>query len=133
MLLALLAFSFVTTYAQYPQLTPAAKARVDSMQKAWAKHQAEVWAKAEPIVKKEAAEGRPYVPWAGRPTDLPQAKIPAFPGAEGGGMYSFGGRGGKSRAYGGNNSKFLHCGGAYSIAAIPAPIMGASSTCGVIV
>ena len=52
MLLALLAFSFGTTYAQYPQLTPAAKARVDSMQKAWAKHQAEVWAKAEPIVKK---------------------------------------------------------------------------------
>ncbi|MBQ2402412.1 MAG: polysaccharide lyase, partial [Prevotella sp.] len=84
MLLALLAFGFGTTYAQYPQLTPAAKARVDSMQKAWAKHQAEVWAKAEPIVKKEAAEGRPYVPWAGRPTDLPQAKIPAFPGAEGG-------------------------------------------------
>lgn len=94
-LLALMAFSFGTTYAQYPQLTSAAKARVDSMQKVWAKHQAEVWAKAEPIVKKEAAEGRPYVPWAGRPTDLPQAKIPAFPGAEGGGMYSFGGRGGK--------------------------------------
>ena len=72
-----------------------AKAKIDSMQAAWAKHQAEVWAKCEPIVKKEHAEGRPYVPWAGRPTDLPQAKIPAFPGAEGGGMYSFGGRGGK--------------------------------------
>ncbi|MFT3781309.1 MAG: hypothetical protein QM790_04775 [Nibricoccus sp.] len=27
--------------------------------------------------------------------ELPQATIPAFPGAEGGGMYSFGGRGGK--------------------------------------
>ena len=27
--------------------------------------------------------------------DLPQADIPAFPGAEGGGMYSFGGRGGR--------------------------------------
>jgi hypothetical protein len=26
---------------------------------------------------------------------LPQAKVPAFPGAEGGGMYSFGGRGGR--------------------------------------
>ena len=31
----------------------------------------------------------------GEPKDLPQAKIPAFPGAWGGGMYSFGGRGGK--------------------------------------
>jgi hypothetical protein len=29
------------------------------------------------------------------PYDLRQAKIPAFPGAEGGGMYTFGGRGGK--------------------------------------
>lgn len=81
--------------AQYPQLNKVAKAKIDSMEQAWAKHQAEVWAKCEPIVKKEHAEGRPYVPWAGRPTDLPQAKIPAFPGAEGGGMYSFGGRGGK--------------------------------------
>ena len=32
--------------------------------------------------------------WA-KPSDLPQAEIPAFPGAQGGGMYSFGGRGGK--------------------------------------
>ena len=40
-------------------------------------------------------EGRPYISWASRPYDLPQARIPAFPGAEGGGMYSFGGRGGK--------------------------------------
>ena len=47
------------------------------------------------IVLKEAKEGRPYISWAGRPYDLPQAKIPSFPGAEGGGMYSFGGRGGK--------------------------------------
>ena len=28
-------------------------------------------------------------------TDLPQSEIPAFPGAEGGGKFSFGGRGGK--------------------------------------
>lgn len=31
---------------------------------------------------------------AAEPKDLPQAKIAAFPGAQGGGMYSFGGRGG---------------------------------------
>src|SRR5699024_11063901 len=38
---------------------------------------------------------KPYVPFAHRPYDLPQANIPAFPGAEGGGMYTFGGRGGE--------------------------------------
>ncbi|MFT3787580.1 MAG: hypothetical protein QM770_15675 [Tepidisphaeraceae bacterium] len=42
-----------------------------------------------------AAKGKPYLPWAAKPTDLPQAGIPAFPGAEGGGMYTVGGRGGK--------------------------------------
>ena len=34
-------------------------------------------------------------PWAGKPSDLPQASIPAFPGAEGGGAYTTGGRGGR--------------------------------------
>ena len=87
--------SAVPSAAQYPQLNKVAAAKIDSMQKAWAKHEAEVWEKAKPIVMKEHAEGRPYVPWASRIGDLPQAKIPAFPGAEGGGMYSFGGRGGK--------------------------------------
>ena len=43
-----------------------------------------------------AAKGKPYLPGADKPSDLPQAKIPAFPGAEGGGMYSFGGRGGRA-------------------------------------
>ena len=41
------------------------------------------------------AKGKPYLPGASKPEDLPQASIPAFPGAWGGGMYSFGGRGGK--------------------------------------
>ena len=36
-----------------------------------------------------------YNQWAQRADDLPQADIPAFPGAEGGGMYTCGGRGGK--------------------------------------
>jgi hypothetical protein len=53
------------------------------------------WEKAQPVIESEARLGRPYIPWAFRPTDLPQAGIPAFPGAEGGGMYAFGGRGGK--------------------------------------
>lgn len=39
----------------------------------------EAWEKALPIVLKEAKEGRPYISWAGRPYDLPQARIPSFP------------------------------------------------------
>jgi hypothetical protein len=55
----------------------------------------EVWARAQPEIQAWAAKGKPYLPGAAKPADLPQAKIPAFPGAWGGGMYSFGGRGGK--------------------------------------
>ena len=83
------------TFAQYPTITKEAQAKIDSMQAAWTAHSDSAWAVAFPIVKQEAMEGRPYVPWASRPYDLRQAKIPAFPGAEGGGMFTFGGRGGK--------------------------------------
>lgn len=81
--------------AQYPQITPEAKAKFEAQRAEWEAHSDSVWKVAFPIVKKEAMEGRPYVPWAWRPYDLKQAKIPAFPGAEGGGMYTAGGRGGK--------------------------------------
>lgn len=85
----------VAVMAQYPQLTEEAKAKYDKMITEARRRSDEAWAKALPIIEKEAEQGRPYIPWASRPDDLPQAKIPAFPGAEGGGMYSFGGRGGK--------------------------------------
>ncbi|UOR03580.1 polysaccharide lyase [Hymenobacter aerilatus] len=81
--------------AQYPQI-PAdiQKASKELMDEA--ERQSNIaWAKAYPIIQKEAREGKPYIPWAGRPIDLPQSPILAFPGAEGGGAYSFGGRGGK--------------------------------------
>jgi hypothetical protein len=81
--------------AQYPQITGEAQQKIDKLQKEWTAHSDSAWKVAFPIVVKEAEEGRPYVPWAFRPYDLRQAKIPAFPGAEGGGMYTFGGRGGK--------------------------------------
>ena len=90
-----LMFSPMAMHAQYPQITDEAQAHIDSLKAAWTKHSDEAWEKALPTVMKEAKEGRPYVPWASRPYDLPQAKIPSFPGAEGGGMYSFGGRNGK--------------------------------------
>jgi len=38
---------------------------------------------------------KPNIPWASKPDVLPQADIPAFPGPEGGSMYSFGGRNGE--------------------------------------
>ena len=82
--------------AQYPTITPAVQKTSDSLLNV-AKLQSDIaWAKALPIIEMEASKfQRPYVPWAARPVDLPQATIPAFPGAEGGGKFSFGGRGGK--------------------------------------
>ena len=91
---AVLAFC-LSASAQYPQLTDEAKHLIDSLEVQWMAHADSAWEAAFPIVVKEAKEGRPYVPWASRPYDLRQAKIPAFPGAEGGGMFTFGGRGGK--------------------------------------
>ncbi|MBQ4446099.1 MAG: polysaccharide lyase, partial [Prevotella sp.] len=94
LLVMLVGFSAVS-FAQYPSLTDEAAQLVDSLKRSWRIHADSAWEKAFPIVVQEAMEGRPYVPWASRPYDLRQAKIPAFPGAEGGGMYTFGGRGGK--------------------------------------
>src|SRR5580700_2316127 len=54
-----------------------------------------LWKSQEPEIEAWAAKGKPYIPWACHAGDLPQAGIPAFPGAQGGGEYSFGGRGGK--------------------------------------
>lgn len=81
--------------AQYPQMTDEAKHHLDSLSKTWSAHSDSAWEVALPTVMAEIKQGKPYIPWASRPCDLPQAEIPAFPGAEGGGMYSFGGRGGK--------------------------------------
>lgn len=82
-------------YAQYPDLTEEDRAREKAIKEEAYRHSDSVWKEAVKVVRQEAKEGKPYVPWAFRPIDLPQAKIPAFPGAQGGGMYSFGGRGGE--------------------------------------
>lgn len=81
--------------AQYPDVPKDIQDWSDSLMNASHKQSDLAWAKALPIIEKEAKEGKPYIPWAARPYDLPQADIPAFPGAEGGGKFSFGGRGGK--------------------------------------
>ncbi|MDU1906493.1 MAG: polysaccharide lyase [Dysgonomonas sp.] len=84
-----------SVFAQYPQVPDDVKKATEEMMKEAERLSEIAWQKALPIIEKEAKEGKPYIPWAARPTDLPQAEIPAFPGAQGGGAYSFGGRGGK--------------------------------------
>ncbi|WP_372772605.1 pectate lyase [Mangrovibacterium sp.] len=82
-------------HAQYPTIPDSVKHAAEELMKNAEEHSDMAWEKAIPAIEKDAAQGKPYIPWAKRPTDLPQASIPAFPGAEGGGMYTFGGRGGK--------------------------------------
>lgn len=79
----------------YPRIDPAVQKVTDERVAAEKKRSDELFAKQLPEIQAWAAKGKPYLPGAAEPGDLPQAKIPAFPGAEGGGMYSFGGRGGK--------------------------------------
>ena len=95
LIILILLGSGFSAFAQYPTLTKELAAKeAEFLQKMQADYDA-AWEKARPIVEKEAIEGRPYVPWATRPEHLSKAEIPAFPGAEGGGMWTKGGRGGK--------------------------------------
>lgn len=81
--------------AQYPVIPDSVKIRGEEQQKEIDRKSDEAWAKALPVVMSEAVQGRPYKPWASKPEDLIKSNIPAFPGAEGGGAYTPGGRGGK--------------------------------------
>jgi hypothetical protein len=81
--------------AQYPRVPTDVQAEARTKTAAADKRSDEAFAKALPFIKEWETKGKPYLPGAAEPKDLPQAKIPAFPGAWGGGMYSFGGRGGK--------------------------------------
>lgn len=92
---AALMLSAGSAFAQYPKIPENVKKESDSMMKEAYRQSDIAWEKAKPIILKEEKEGKPYIPWAGRPTDLPQSELLAFPGAEGGGAYSFGGRGGR--------------------------------------
>ncbi len=82
-------------HAQYPNVPKSVQEAADAMIKETYRKSDSAWAVALPKVQYDQKHGKPYVPWAARPTDLQQASILAFPGAEGGGAYSFGGRGGK--------------------------------------
>ena len=94
---SILALSAVSNFAsaQYPVIPEAMEKKADSLLKSIEEKSELQFLKVKPVVDAEAKQGKPYIPWAAKPGDLPQSKLVAFPGAEGGGAYSFGGRGGK--------------------------------------
>ena len=65
----------------WPIPGPDVKARLET----YDQHEKEVIAKIKPELDEWAKKGKPFIPSASKPEDLPQADIPAFPGAEGGG------------------------------------------------
>jgi len=79
----------------YPQVPGDLMAAANAEKREAARLSDAAWERALPQIETWAKKGKPYIPDAAKPEDLPQAKIPAFPGAWGGGMYSYGGRGGK--------------------------------------
>src|SRR5436190_22756544 len=83
-----------SVHAQYPRISPDITAEAQAKQAAADRRSEEAFAKALPIIKEWEAKGKTYLPGAGEPKDLPQAKVPALPGDRGGGMYSFAARGG---------------------------------------
>ncbi len=74
---------------------PIADDTIKARDAAWNQYEQQVISNCAPQIAEWAKKGKPFIPWASKPEDLPQAKVPAFPGAEGGGKFSFGGRGGK--------------------------------------
>jgi hypothetical protein len=60
-------------FAQYPTIPADVQRSSDSLMRAAIKHSDAAWALALPIIREEAKKGKPYVDFASRPTDLPQA------------------------------------------------------------
>jgi hypothetical protein len=79
----------------YPRLSSAQFAAAKAKMEASDQRSDQIFESQKATLDDWGKRGKPYIPWAAKLEDLPQASIPAFPGAEGGGMYSFGGRGGK--------------------------------------
>jgi hypothetical protein len=90
-----LSIKYNSVLAQYPTIPPAMEDSQNREMKKFQELSDKAWEKALPVIQADEKKGKPFIPWASKPSDLPQAKIPAFPGAEGGGALSFGGRGGK--------------------------------------
>lgn len=82
-------------FGQYPSVPSDVAAEALKRKQEGRARSDEAWEKALPSIREWEKKGKPYLPGARKPSDLPQADIPAFPGAQGGGMFSHGGRGGK--------------------------------------
>jgi hypothetical protein len=91
----LLSIFSTAAFAQYPVIPEAMEKKADSILKNIEMLSELQFLKVKDKVDLDAKNGKPYIPWAAKPSDLPQSKLLAFPGAEGGGAYTFGGRGGK--------------------------------------
>ncbi|MDE6177943.1 MAG: polysaccharide lyase, partial [Duncaniella sp.] len=88
--------STADAWSQYPTIPDSIKERISFTEAVWEARSDSAWAEALPaVVRDEKENGRPYRPWASRPEDLLRADRPNFPGAEGGGAYTAGGRGGE--------------------------------------
>jgi hypothetical protein len=81
--------------AQYPQISDDMRKQAEAAKAEADRRSDEAFARALPETEAWAKKGKPFIQDASRPGDLPQAAIPAFPGAEGGGRHAFGGRGGR--------------------------------------
>lgn len=91
----LAALSLVTQCGLARENWPVPDETIKERDAAWNQYEQEVIAKDTPQIADWSKKGKPFIPWASKPGDLPQAIVPAFPGAEGGGKFSFGGRGGR--------------------------------------
>ena len=86
---------FSSAFAQYPNIPKPIQDKTDAVLANEELRLAKIWSDNASVIKEETKAGRPYLPWASYPKDFVLAAIPAFPGAEGGGAFTQGGRGGK--------------------------------------
>ena len=95
--LSVLAFNLciLPLFAQYPIIPDSVKQRAERQNAEIDRKSDLAWEKALPVVMQESLTGRPYKPWASKPEDLLKNDLPIFPGAEGGGAFTAGGRNGK--------------------------------------
>ncbi len=93
--LSVILLSCSAMYAQYPEIPKEIQDKTDAVLAQEEARLNKIWTDNENVIKQETLQGRPYLPWASYPKDFVHAAIPAFPGAEGGGEFTPGGRGGK--------------------------------------
>lgn len=86
---------FQAVFAQYPQIPKELQEHTDSILNKEEERLQKIWDSNYHIIVEEAKKGKPYLPWGSYPGDFAQADIPSFPGAQGGGAFTEGGRGGK--------------------------------------